>query len=248
MLTENTVNKLREMHLSVMASAFKEQMTSPQFQNMSFEDRMGLVVDKEWCARKSNHLKRLVKQAGFSQPGACIEDIEYHPDRNLDKNQITRLSACNYINEHHNVMLLGATGSGKTYIASALGMSAVRNYLTVKYIRLPELLVDLSIARGSGTIRKVMTQYKKHSLLIIDEWLLSPLKDAESRDLLEIVEARYKKASTIFCSQFDVPGWHDKLGDPILADAICDRIVHDSYTIVIDCKDSMRKRKGISEN
>jgi DNA replication protein DnaC len=248
MLTENTVNKLREMHLSVMASAFKEQMTSPQFQNMSFEDRMGLVVDKEWCARKSNHLKRLVKQAGFSQPGACIEDIEYHPDRNLDKNQIARLSACNYINEHHNVMLLGATGSGKTYIASALGMSAVRNYLTVKYIRLPELLVDLSIARGSGTIRKVMTQYKKHSLLIIDEWLLSPLKDAESRDLLEIVEARYKKASTIFCSQFDVPGWHDKLGDPILADAICDRIVHDSYTIVIDCKDSMRKRKGISEN
>ena len=248
MLTENTVNKLREMHLSVMASAFKEQMTSPQFQNMSFEDRMGLGVDKEWCARKSNHLKRLVKQAGFSQPGACIEDIEYHPDRNLDKNQIARLSACNYINEHHNVMLLGATGSGKTYIASALGMAAVRNYLTVKYIRLPELLVDLSIARGSGTIRKVMTQYKKHSLLIIDEWLLSPLKDAESRDLLEIVEARYKKASTIFCSQFDVPGWHDKLGDPILADAICDRIVHDSYTIVIDCKDSMRKRKGISEN
>ena len=127
MLTENTVNKLREMHLSVMASAFKEQMTSPQFQNMSFEDRMGLVVDKEWCARKSNHLKRLVKQAGFSQPGACIEYIEYHPDRNLDKNQIARLSACNYINEHHNVMLLGATGSGKTYIASALGMSAVRN-------------------------------------------------------------------------------------------------------------------------
>ena len=248
MLTENTANKLREMHLSVMASAFKEQMTEPQFQSMSFEDRIGLVVDKEWCVRKSNHLKKLVKQAGFSQPSACVEDIEYHPDRNLDKNQIARLSACNYVAEHHNVMLLGATGSGKTYIASALGMAAVRNYLTVKYIRLPELLVDLSIARGSGTIRKVMTQYKKHSLLIIDEWLLSPLKDAESRDLLEIIEARYKKASTIFCSQFDVPGWHDKLGDPILADAICDRIVHDSYTIVIDCKDSMRKRKGISEN
>ena len=144
-------------------------------------------------------------------------------------------------------MLLGATGSGKTYLACALGMAAVRNYLTVKYIRLPELLVDLSIARGSGTIRKVMTQYKKYSLLIIDEWLLYPLKDMESRDLLEIIEARYKKASTKFCSQFDVPGWRDKLDDPILADAICDRIVHDSYTIVIDCKDSMRKRKGISE-
>lgn len=247
MLIETTANKLREMHLSVMASAFKEQMTEPQFQSMSFEDRIGLIVDKEWCARKSNHLRKLVKQAGFSEPGACVEVIEYHPDRKLDKNQIARLSSCNYIIEHHNVMLLGATGSGKTYLASALGMAAVRNYLTVKYIRLPELLVDLSIARGSGLIRKAMTQYKKYSLLIIDEWLLSPLKDAESRDLLEIVEARYKKASTIFCSQFDVPGWRDKLGDPILADAICDRIVHDSYTIVIDCKDSMRKRKGISE-
>ena len=247
MLTENTANKLREMHLSVMASTFKEQLVEPQFQSMSFEDRFGLIVDMEWCARKSNHLKRLVKQAGFSEPGACVEDIEYHPDRNLDKSMIARLSACNYIAEHHNAMLLGSTGSGKTYLACALGMAAVRNYLTVKYIRLPELLVDLSIARGSGTFRKVMAQYKKSALLIIDEWLLSPLKDTESRDLLEIVEARYKKASTIFCSQFDVPGWRDKLGDPILADAICDRIVHDSYTIVIDCKDSMRKRKGISE-
>jgi len=143
---------------------------------------------------------------------------------------------------------MGSTGSGKTYLACALGMAAIRNYLTVKYIRLPELLADLAIARGSGTIRKAMAQYQKCSLLIIDEWLLYPLKDTESRDLLEIIEARYKKASTLFCSQFDVPGWHDKLGDSILADAICDRIVHDSYTIVIDCKESMRKRKGISED
>jgi DNA replication protein DnaC len=248
MLTENTANKLREMHLSVMAAAMKEQMTDPRFQSMSFEDRFGLIVDKEWCARKSNHLRRLVKQAGFSEQGACVEDIEYHPDRNLDRNLITKLSTCNYIAEHHNVMLLGATGSGKTYLACALGMAAIRNYLTVKYIRLPELLTDLAIARGSGTIRKVMTQYKKYSLLIIDEWLLYPLKETESRDLLEIVEARYKKASTVFCSQFDVPGWREKLCDPILAEAICDRIVHDSYTILIECKDSMRKRKGIMED
>ena len=144
-------------------------------------------------------------------------------------------------------MLLGATGSGKTYLACALGMAAVRKFLSVKYIRLPELLTELAIARSNGTYRKVVQQYKKPVLLILDEWLLYPLKETEARDLLEIAEARYKKASTIFCSQFDVPGWRDKIGDPILADAICDRIVHDSYPLVIDCKESMRKRKGVSE-
>lgn len=119
--------------------------------------------------------------------------------------------------------------------------------MSVRYVRLPELLTELAIARSSGNYRKVIAQYKKPALLIIDEWLLYPLKETEARDLLEIAEARYKKASTIFCSQFDVPGWPEKLGDPIIADAICDRIVHDSYSVVIECKESMRKRKGVTE-
>lgn len=247
MLTENTVTKLQEMRLGAMAKAFKAQLTDPNMTGMAFEDRFGLLVDQEWTSRKSNHLNRLIKNAGFSESSACVEDIEYHADRNLDKTQIARLATCNYITEHHNIMLLGATGSGKTYLACALGMAAVRNFLTVKYVRLPELLTELAIARGNGTFRKVIQQYKKPSLLILDEWLLYPLKEIEARDLLEITEARYRKASTIFCSQFDVPGWRDKIGEPILADAICDRIVHDSYTIVIDCKESMRKRKGVQE-
>ena len=154
----------------------------------------------------------------------------------------------NYITEHHNILLLGATGCGKTYLACALGMAAVRNFYTVKYIRLPELLTELAIARNNGTYRKVIQQYKKPSLLILDEWLLYSLKDTETRDLLEIAEARYKKASTIFCSQFDVPGWMEKIGDPLIADAICDRCVHNAYRIVIECKESMQKRKGLPES
>lgn len=247
MLTENTVTKLQEMKLSSMAKAFKEQLSDPNSAKLSFEDRFGLLVDLEWTSRKNNHLKLLIKNAKFSDSGACVEDIEYHADRNLDRAQIARLSTCDYISEKHNILLLGATGSGKTYLACALGMSAIRNFLAVKYVRLPELLTELAIARENGTYRKTIQQYKKPALLILDEWLLYPLSETESRDLLEIAEARYKKASTVFCSQFDVPGWRDKIGDPILADAICDRIVHDSYRIVIDCKDSMRKRKGVKD-
>ena len=247
MLTESTVTKLREMRMSVMASALKDQLSDPQYRNMEFEDRVGLLVNAEWNARKSNHLRRLIRQATFSDPFACLENVEYLPDRNLKQEELLRLGSCNYVHERHNVILLGATGSGKTYLACALGMAAARQFLPVKYIRLPDLLVDFSIARGNGTIRKLMTQYKKYSLLIIDEWLLYPLKESECRDLLEIMESRYKRASTVLCSQFDIPGWRDKLGDPILADAICDRIVHDSYTIIIGGQESMRKRKGLKD-
>lgn len=167
----------------------------------------------------------------FSDPGACLENVEYLPDRNLKREELLRFGTCKYIQEHHNIILQGATGSDKTHLACALGMAAVRQFLTVKYIRLPDLLVEFHIARGDGSIRKLLTQYKKYSLLIIDEWLLYPLKKTEARDLPEVMEARYKRASTILCSQFYIPGWEEKLYAPILADAICDRIVHDAYTL-----------------
>lgn len=245
MLNDNTVFKLHEMKLSAMAQAFRNQLKTSSFAELSFEERFGLLVDTEWATRKSNQLLRLIKKADYAISNACVEDIEYHPDRHLDKGQIVRLSTCNFVQEYHNVIILGATGSGKTYISNALGMAASRNLYSVKYIRLPDLLNELAIARGDGTFRKVMKQYKQVKLLILDEWLIFDLKESEARDLLEIVEQRHKRASTIFCSQFDVAGWYLKIGDPTLADAICDRIIYDSYTIIIK-GDSMRKKKGIN--
>ena len=236
------------MKLSIMAQAFREQLKGTNISELSFEERFGLVVDAEWTARKNNRLSRLIKNAGFAFNDACIENIEYHDDRKLDRAQIARLSTCNYIQENHNIIILGATGSGKTYLSNAFGMAATRNFYTVKYVRVPDLLGELAIARGDATYRKAIKAYKQVKLLILDEWLLFPLKESEARDLLEIVESRYKKASTIFCSQFEVAGWYHKIGEPTLADAISDRIVHDSYSILIDGKISMRERKGILDS
>ena len=247
MLDNNTVFKLHEMKLGVMAKSFKKQLEDNSMNELSFEERFGLIVDSEWTARKNNRLARLIKNAGYAFPDASLEDIEYRADRKLDRAQITRLGTCNYINECHNIIILGATGSGKSYISNAFGMTASMNFYTVRYIRLPDLLGELAIARAEGNYRKVIKNYNQVKLLIIDEWLLYPIKESEARDLLEIAESRYKKASTIFCSQFDVGGWHQKIGEPTLADAICDRIVHDSYTILVDGDDSMRKYKGLPE-
>jgi DNA replication protein DnaC len=247
MLSDNTITKLHEMKLSVMAKMFRSQLTDSSFNDLPFEERFGLTVDAEWAARKTNRLTRLIRNARYDFPGACIEDIEYHPDRKLDKALITRLSTCNYIEECHNIIIMGATGNGKTYISTAFGMAANRSFYTVKYVRLPELLGELAVARAEGQFAKAVKPYKQVQLLIIDEWLLFPVTDTDARDILEIINARHKHASTIFCSQFAPEGWHDKVNDPVVADAICDRIVHDSYKIIIH-GDGMRKRKGIKEN
>ena len=206
MLNTTTVTKLREMKVSAMAEPFQNQLTDSSFQGMRFEDRFGLIVDQEWSTRKSNHLKDIIKKAGFIEPGACIENIDYYPDRKPSRDQITELSTCNYIRDHHNIILLGATGCGKTYLACAFGIATARNFFRVKYVRLPDLLTDLKINRAGNTFPKVVKEYKKHAPLIIDERIRYPLSELESRDVLEIADARYYKGSTILCSQFDIPG------------------------------------------
>jgi DNA replication protein DnaC len=246
MINETTIAKLHDLKLGNMAESFLNQQDDQTFDELTFDERFGLLVDAEWNKRKNNKLLRLIQQANFSDGSSCLESIEYHTDRKLDKNLIAKLSTCNYIQEHHNVIILGASGAGKSFIANGLGITACRNFLKTKYIRLPELLNDLAVARGEGSYKKLMQQYKKISLLILDEWMLVPLTENEARDVLEIVESRHKKASTVFVSQFSPKGWHGKIGESTLADAILDRIVHDSFTILIEGEDSMRKRKGLN--
>ena len=246
MVNEATLSRLYEMKLSAMAASYRLQMDDNGIHKLSFDERFGLLVDTEWTARKNNRLKRLICSADFPISGACIEDIEYRADRKLDREQITNLATCAYVTGKRNIIVLGATGAGKTYFSCALGMSACRHFYSVKYIRLPDLLDELSVAGGEGIFQKAMQGYKKIDLLILDEWLLSPLTDSESRDLLEIVEARHGRCSTIFSSQFNPAGWQAKIGEGPLAEAILDRIIHDSYTILIDGEESMRKHKGIN--
>jgi DNA replication protein DnaC len=250
MTNEETISKLIEMRLTAMANAFREQMNTPNTANLSFEDRFGLLTDIEWTSRKNNRLKKLMRSARFDQPQAHIADINYIAQRKLDRGLIARLAACTYIEEKHNVIIMGATGSGKSYIGCALGMEACKRFYSVRYVRLPDLLTDLAIARGEGTIKKLLYQYQRINLLILDEWMLVSLKESEARDLLEIIHSRHKKASTIFCSQFAPAGWHAKIGEATLADAILDRIVYDSYTIEIHNngnEPSMREVYGIKE-
>lgn len=250
MTNETTINKLISMRLTAMADAYRIQLADNSLNDLSFEERLGLLVDVEYTNRKNNRLKRLIRGANFEQGHACIADINYGTGRKLDKSQVDRLAACEYIADKHNIIIMGASGAGKSYLACAFGMEACKQFYSVKFIRLPELLSDLAVARGEGIYKKVLNQYRKVNLLILDEWMLVSLTETEARDLLEIVHARHKRSSTIFCSQFSPAGWHGKIGEATLADAILDRIVHDSYTIEVHGEGSdhsMREVYGIKQ-
>lgn len=255
MTNQSTIDKLIEMRLSCMADSFRNQLNDPEFNEVPFEDRFGMIVDIEYNNRKSNRLKRLIKKAEFDQPDASIMDVDYTSGRKLNKELITSLATCEYISEHRNIFITGATGCGKTYMACAFGMEACKQYFNTKYVRLPDLLIDLELARDNGNYKKIMAKYANPVLLILDEWLLLKPTESEQRDIFELLHRRRKKSSTIFCSQYEFEEWYDQLGgsDSPLADAILDRIAYDSYRINIRGIDiehdiSMREVYGLDKS
>ena len=252
MTNQSTIDKLIEMRMTPMADAFRIQLSDSKMRELPFEDRFGMLVDVEYDSRKSNRLKKLIRNAGFEQGEASVADIDYGHGRKLNRSLIQKLATCEYITEYRTVFLTGATGSGKTYLACALGMEACKHYYTVKYIRLPDMLLDLGAARDAGNFQEVIKKYTKPTLLILDEWLLLTLNESEAQNLFEVIHKRRKRSSTMFCSQFREEGWYVRLGgeDNPLADAIMDRISYDSYKIDISSVDpkqdiSMREVYGL---
>jgi DNA replication protein DnaC len=233
-----TVDKLRDMKLKVMAQMLKDP--DPSLRELTFEERLGIMVEEEWLSRKNARIKRLIHNASFGI-SACIEDIDYTEDRKIDKKIIQTLSTCSFIEQRLNIIISGKTGSGKSFLACALGNNACRHGYSVKYYRIPEFFLEIQEAKVENKFIKLISQLKKIKLLILDDIGLKSYTLEESRDLLEIAESRYNRGSTIFTSQLTHEHWYDLFPDPTIADAILDRIVHNAYIFTLDSKRSMRE-------
>lgn len=232
MLTHPTLDKLQPLRLTGMYQALVEQLQMPDIATLTFEERFGLLVDRECTEREHRRLTTRLRQAKLRQT-ACIEDLDYRHPRGLDKSLIARLATCQWVRERHNVFITGPTGIGKTWLGCALGHQACRDGLTALYLRLPRFLQELPMAKGDGRYGKLLTALAKTDVLILDDWSLAPFSEENRRDLLEIVEDRHDRRATMITSQLPVEHWHDALGDPTLADAILDRLVHHAYKIAL---------------
>ena len=250
MLNQATMDMLTAMKMTAMAAEFANQLKDPTFNELGLRGAPGLAGKCGMEPTPEQQTEQIYPQRALRRAVChCRRQIEYHEDRKLDKAQMLRFATCQYIDEGHHIILKGASGNGKTYIACALGNAACRRFKKVQYIRMPELLDELSIARSGGTLKKVLESYKKKDLLILDEWLIRPLSPQESYDMLEIVEARCHK-STIFCTQYESEGWYTRIdpnpeSDSPVSEAIMDRIIHNAYEVLVDGRVSMRERKGL---
>lgn len=239
MLIQQTLERLHELRLRGMAAALEEQLTGSAAQELPFEDRLALLVERELTSRDDRRLQRLLRQARFRLP-AAPEDIDFRAPRGLDRSVLLRLATADWVRQHQVVLLLGPTGVGKTFLACALGQAACRHGLSVRYFRLGRLLGELALARADGSYAKLLEKLAKTELLLLDDWGLAPLADAERRDLLEVLEDRYGRRATLVTSQLPLEHWHEYIDSPTLADAILDRLVHGAHKLILK-GGSMRK-------
>jgi len=239
MLNHPTLEKLRSLRLTGMLHALEEQMQMPDIADLSFEERLGLMADRESTERENRRLKTRLRQAKLKE-NAAIEDIDYRTPRGIDKSLLTSLVSCDYVSQHLNCLICGPTGVGKTWLACALAHKACREGFKARYLRLPRFLQEINISKADGRYPKLLAEMAKTDLLILDDWGIMPLSDEHRRDLLEILDDRFNRRSTIVTSQLPVQDWHEYIGDPTMADAILDRLVHSAYRINLK-GDSMRK-------
>jgi DNA replication protein DnaC len=233
MLKEPTHERLQALRLLAMAAAWDEQQRQADFQAMTFDERFALLVEAEWVARETKRVGRALKEAKLRISQACIEGVECSTRRELDKAVLRQLATCRWIEEHHTVLISGATGTGKTYLACALANQACRKGHRAAYRRAPRLFDELRLARADGTFPRVLARFARLDVLVIDDFAIAPISDTERRDLLEVLEDRHGSRATIMTSQLDPKHWHDYLADPTTADAICDRVLHAAHRIAL---------------
>ena len=241
MLNEPTLDKLKAMRLYAMAAAWLEQQGDPEVAGLSFDERFGLLVDIEWIDRDNKRMKRNLRSAKLRLSQACIEDIDYAPERKLDKAVVRQLATCRWVHEHRAVVITGATGTGKTYLACALAQQAIRRGKKAVYRRAPRLFDELLLSHADGSYAKVLARIAKIDVLVIDDLGMAPLKEMERHDLLEVLEDRAGNRSTIIATQLPVKRWHEAIGEATVADAICDRVLHAAYRLELKGP-SRRKR------
>jgi DNA replication protein DnaC len=239
---KNLAEMMVSLNLPVMASIYRDWQNIPGWESMSLDERLSCLLEPEYYAHYNRSYDRRLKVANFPLPGACSEEIDYVSGRKLDKELLTRLFTCSFVEESKNVIIQGATGSGKTYLANALGDSACRKLYNVLYFRQPELLEQLALLGPMGNRSNIAAHFNKFNLLIIDEWLLYPLNEPDLLRLFDLFTLRYNKASTLLCSQYEVGEWLVKLGTSPLVESIIDRLIHNSYTLTIGSSISMRER------
>lgn len=238
MLLEQTLEKLHQMKLGTMAEAVREQARQPEALSLPFEDRLGLLVDREWEARENRAITRRLQVAHLKQ--ASVENLDFRAERGLDKSVVLSLAECRFIGQRHNILITGPTGVGKTYLACALGNRACRLKHSVRYYRCSRLLSDLHLARADGSFPSVMRRLKQTQLVVLDDWGLVPLDQQGARDIFDLLEEREETGPFIIASQLPVAQWYDTITAPTLADAILDRLVHNAHKVEMR-GESMRK-------